>query len=125
MLTTAARPGPVSRVLGLLVDGDAAVPAPVDEEAEQHAVGERRRRGDLDGSIQARLGVAAPPLASATTENSARIASSAPSSQRWVSAFSSMPIRQIQVITTIHAQPTSVTAHAVSAAACQPTSRNV
>jgi hypothetical protein len=61
------------------------------------------------GSIQSRLGVAAPPLMSATAANSARIASSAPSSQRWVSALSSIPTRQIQVISPIHTHPASVT----------------
>jgi hypothetical protein len=78
-----------------------------------------------NGLIQSSDGVAAPPLTSATTANRPRIDTSALSSHFWVVAFSSMPIRQIQVISTIQTQPTRVTAHAVAAADCQPNRRKV
>src|SRR3954447_2969682 len=64
-------------------------------------------------------------FASATTANAASVAISAVSSQRCVLALSSMPMTQIQVMTAIHTTPTAVTAHVVSAADCQPNSRNV
>jgi hypothetical protein len=75
------------------------------------------------GLIQSTVGVAAPVLVSATTANRPRIDTSALSSHFCVVAFSSIPTRQIQVISTIHAQPTRVTAHEVAAADCQPTRR--
>ena len=63
-------------------------------------------------------------FANATTANSARVRISAVSSHFCVVALSSMPMTQIQVMIAIHATPTSVTAQLVSAAACQPKSRN-
>ena len=78
-----------------------------------------------NGLIQSKLGVAGPPLASATTANSARITTSAVSSHFCVAALSSIPMTQIHVISTIHRQPTIVTAHAVFAAESQPKSLNV
>ena len=63
-------------------------------------------------------------LSSATAANSASVRISAVSSHRCVAALSSMPITQIQVMIAIHTTPTSVTAQLVSAAVCQPNSRN-
>ena len=63
-------------------------------------------------------------LISATAANSASVRISAVSSHFCVAALSSMPITQIQVMTTIHTTPTSVTAQLVSAADSQPKSRN-
>jgi hypothetical protein len=63
-------------------------------------------------------------LISATTANSASVRISAVSSHLCVVALSSMPITQIQVMTAIQTTPTSVTAQLVSAADCQPKSRN-
>jgi hypothetical protein len=63
-------------------------------------------------------------LTSATTANRASVQISAPSSHACVLALSSMPMTQIQVMIAIHATPTSVTAQLVSAADCQPKSRN-
>jgi hypothetical protein len=65
-----------------------------------------------------------PTLISATTANSARVRISAVSSHFCVVALSSMPMTQIHVITAIQTTPTSVTAQLVSAADCQPKSRN-
>ena len=63
-------------------------------------------------------------LTSATAANSARVRISAVSSHFCVVAFSSMPITQIHVMIAIQTTPTSVTAQLVSAADCQPKSRN-
>jgi len=49
---------------------------------------------------------------------------SAVSSHFCVAALSSMPMTQIHVMTPIHTTPTNVTAQLVSAADCQPKSRN-
>src|SRR3954447_4249099 len=78
-----------------------------------------------NGLIQSKLGVAAPPLISATTANAPRIAISAPSSHLCVAALSSMPITQIHVISTIHRQRAAVTAQVVFAADSQPNSLKV
>ena len=46
---TPARPGPLARVLALLVHRDRRVPAPVDEEGDEHAGGQGRARIDGEG----------------------------------------------------------------------------
>src|ERR1700761_680691 len=76
------------------------------------------------GSIE--FGPALPEitLIRATTEKRAKVKISAASRPTWVRAESSIPRSTIQVISTIQATPTAVTAAVDSAAAVQPKSSN-
>src|SRR4051795_11319377 len=80
---------------------------------------------EMSGWIEAAGAVPAQTRTSATTAKIASVTTSAVSSHRCVLAFSSMPMTQIHVMIAIQTTPTIVTAHIVSAADCQPNSRNV
>src|SRR5262245_42620303 len=61
----------------------------------------------------------------ATTQNTSRIVSSAPSNRYCVRADHSMPRQAIQVISRIHSEPATITASLLAAQPCAPTSWNV
>ena len=94
----AARPGVLRAVLGLLVHRDRAVPAPVDEQHQQHRADEGRERADVErvepGELRAAGGrgrVAGPNRISAVAEKMTSMVASRPSSAVWMRAESSMP----------------------------------
>ena len=105
---TAALTGAGVPVLGLLVYRDPAVPPPVDEDAEQDAVDEGVEGRDVervepleaDGGLGGDVGEGDLDKRHGREQPEGEI--SALSSHFWVVALSSMPIRQIQVMSTIH-----------------------
>ena len=91
----AARPGGSAVFLGLLVDGDAGVPAPVDEDHEDDAAGEGAEVRHLErvepGPVRSdRPGMPLANLDQRHAESTSSMTSSMVSNSFWKSADSSM-----------------------------------
>src|SRR4051812_1740642 len=80
---------------------------------------------ESSGLIEPAGAVPAHTRVRATTAKMPSVTTSAVSSHCCVLALSSMPMTQIHVMIAIQTTPMIVTAHIVSAADCQPNSRNV